>query len=552
MSLIWHIAWKDLQRLRWAILGFCFLIGARLGLGAVLISGLNGASNWFLAIISASYVLMGLQMVTAYFLVAAFIHQDPIASTTAFWTTRPISGTQMLAAKLTGLIVALGVIPILLMLPWWLGCGYGPREIASAAIETLLWQALVSAIALPIATLSDGLSRYLVWTLILIAALATLALSLQASPMQNAGDFAKAVAAAALFLIGGMTAAILHFCLRRYFLSVSVIGISAIAAVCAFFYLPLTEEMFSRGTKLAGSNTHGISLALERTYLTAERRDEVFIGSAYLVDHVPPDFALGTLGVEHRWELGGSTILGRKNSLNAAGGVYAARALGLEPSQVAQSRPFYSIGHYNLRRSASEVAALVSASSRSAVLPSIARRIQNENPPFTLQAYFQLFRPVVLGEKPTRVGEKIGAGSEVSRIVSVNTHVQRPRRRNGGDGLPVDGDPSYNQVVMLTEHVPLVWDRWIPFIPSWPGREYFLINRLQHTATSAGGGIQERLRIGTVGICWRFLDSGYSQSNWFENATLAVIALRPDEVVRTELHVDKFRWPANYGEGTAP
>lgn len=174
MSLTWHIVKKDLRSLKWPLSFWVLLIVAKLGVGVVLLNadGTEGI-EWFTRMDILSRLLCGLEFVS-FLLTVAFIQGDPLVGTTAFWMTRPISGARLLRAKLLGLGLVFGLLPVLVTLPWWLGCGYGPREIAWAAAETVAIHAAVVLLALMWSSVTDGFGRFLMWTLVTIFTVPTL------------------------------------------------------------------------------------------------------------------------------------------------------------------------------------------------------------------------------------------------------------------------------------------------------------------------------------------------------------------------------------------
>jgi len=184
MNLTWHIVKKDLRRLRWPLAGWGTLLLLRIGLGVrlkygaapdpVLVERLQNFNNLFLTF----------QLVVAYVLVSVLIHEEPLLGAGAFWRVRPISGGRLLRAKLLGL-VAFGLVPEVVSLPWWLTNGLSLRDLAWASLETVGLHAVVILAALLVAVLTDGLPRFLAWTLVLIAATGTFAAITLATTMPS-------------------------------------------------------------------------------------------------------------------------------------------------------------------------------------------------------------------------------------------------------------------------------------------------------------------------------------------------------------------------------
>ena len=174
MNLTWHIVKKDLRALKWPLLLWLLLIVTKLGIGVALLNaeGSEGL-EWFAKMDALAKGLTAFEFIS-FVLVAALIQEDLLVGTTAFWMTRPISGARLLRAKLLSIGLVFGFMPVLVTLPWWLGCGYGPREIAWAVAETVAAQAIAVLLGLLWAVVTDGFARFLMWTLVMLFAIPTL------------------------------------------------------------------------------------------------------------------------------------------------------------------------------------------------------------------------------------------------------------------------------------------------------------------------------------------------------------------------------------------
>lgn len=175
MKLIWQIVRKDIRRLRvplglwllWMVLRMFFFAA---------ISGLFGPARWYwMDLIQQPLVVMlraTIDPLVAYLVVGSMVFADSLVERDAFWITRPISGGQLLLAKLFGVGLTCVLLPVLSSLPWWLACGLGLREIGIAAgLQALPF--LVGAVAgLTVASITDGFPRYLLWTLAGLGAIA--------------------------------------------------------------------------------------------------------------------------------------------------------------------------------------------------------------------------------------------------------------------------------------------------------------------------------------------------------------------------------------------
>jgi hypothetical protein len=89
-----------------------------------------------------------------------------------------VSGGRLLRAKLAAIGLVFILWPLVVTLPWWLACGYGPRELAAAALETAFIHLIAVLVGLLWAVVTDGYSRFILWTLVTLAAIPAVTLSI--------------------------------------------------------------------------------------------------------------------------------------------------------------------------------------------------------------------------------------------------------------------------------------------------------------------------------------------------------------------------------------
>ncbi len=175
MKLVLAIVRKDFWRLRWMLAVWLAVAALRLGVGFSIIFGVGtdgqALARWLQDIANG---LMVLGLVFTWMLTALLVQEDLLVGSTQFWVTRPISGARLLGAKVAGWLLLLWLPAVVLTLPWWLTCGFGPWEIALAALELLLWQAAASLPAVLVAVVTNNLSRFVVWSFAAIFAAALL------------------------------------------------------------------------------------------------------------------------------------------------------------------------------------------------------------------------------------------------------------------------------------------------------------------------------------------------------------------------------------------
>ncbi|MEI6107964.1 MAG: hypothetical protein WCR49_13250 [Opitutae bacterium] len=230
MNLTWHIVKKDLRALKWPLLIWVLLIVAKLVTGVMLLSA-DGTEDpeWFRRLDALSKILAGLECVS-FVLAAALIQEDLLVGTSAFWVTRPISGARLLRAKLLGLVLIFGLLPLLITLPWWLWCGFGWRDLAWASMETIILHAICVLVGLLWAVVTDGFARFLMWTLVMFVAILTIAavvgfhLSKLNPRVPDGVILSRIWLVIGLAVVGIATVVIHQFLTRRTWRSIPLIG----------------------------------------------------------------------------------------------------------------------------------------------------------------------------------------------------------------------------------------------------------------------------------------------------------------------------------------
>lgn len=244
MNLTWHIVKKDLRALRWPILLWVLVIVTKLGIGVAMLTadGTEGP-EWFTRLDMFATLLAGIEGVCFVFM-AALIHEDLLVGTTAFWMTRPISGGRLLRAKLLGIGLVFWVMPVLVSLPWWQGCGYGLREIAWAAAETVALQAIFVLVGLLWAVITDGYARFLMWTLLMVVAIPSIGGLIgmhfsKTNAVVPAGVGTSRMAVALALAVAGIATVVVHqFLTRRLWRSGAIIAATAGLIVMTALWWP--------------------------------------------------------------------------------------------------------------------------------------------------------------------------------------------------------------------------------------------------------------------------------------------------------------------------
>jgi len=283
MNLTWHIIKKDLRALRWPLLLWTLLIIMKLVAGAMLLTA-DGTEDpqWFKRLESLAMVFAGLETLSV-ILVAALVQQDLLVGSSAFWVTRPISGGRLLRAKLAAIGLIFILWPLVVTLPWWLACGYGPRDLAGAAMETASIHLIVVLVGLLWAVVTDGYSRFILWALITLAAVPVVLLSIGMYRLTFSTNVADDVLWARSGLViacalSGITTVVVHqFLTRRTARSIGIIVTTLVLMLVLGLWWPWSLGLEDRWRAFvqrqiesdwpASAQPPGLSLSLEQAEL---------------------------------------------------------------------------------------------------------------------------------------------------------------------------------------------------------------------------------------------------------------------------------------------
>ena len=487
MNLTWHIVKKDLRALKWPIGIWLLCIVAKLGIGVLLLNGdgTEGA-DWFGKMDAFAKVLNAFSFIS-FVLTAAVIQQDLLVGTTAFWMTRPISGGRLLRAKLITLGLVFGVMPVLVNLPWWIGCHYGIDEVAWAALETLAVQAIVVLLGMLWSVVTDGFARFLMWTLVTLFATPTLigivgyAVSRRAPPVFQEVIGTRFVVVLALAVVGIATVVVHQYLTRKTERSIGIIAgaVGLIVLTGAFWpwSLNIDGRFYSyvmrraEGQWPAGAEPAGLKFTVTSAQFLARRdrpdRPGTFV-TKYLVEGVPAGQGLMPVISEHRWRWpDGTEDKGRTWGRSGLGELLFAGVRG-------SAGTFVPAGSDTITFTGNVTASTMG-------------KIRGEVPAYSLPVRFLLMRLVSADPVPLQSGKWTLHGTTGERIA--NAEKEGPQllvtfiRHNAAlwidnlGGGPLTGQGDYSQ--------------------------YFLLNRATNFVDRGNTTDIKTTRIGTVGISWR-------------------------------------------------
>ncbi len=164
MKLAWHIVKKDFRRLWGPLALWTLLLIAKGEVGVSALASEGGEERVFYFSLCEN-TLVVLEVIVNLLLVAALVQEDVVVGTGMFWATRPISGGRLLAAKLLGAALMFGVLPVVVAVRWWMVCGYGPPEMARAALAIADAQLVTVGVALLLAVMTKNINEFLGWAM---------------------------------------------------------------------------------------------------------------------------------------------------------------------------------------------------------------------------------------------------------------------------------------------------------------------------------------------------------------------------------------------------
>lgn len=490
MNLTWHIVKKDLRALKWPFLLWALVIVAKLAVGVMLLTA-DGTeeAEWFTRMSGLSQVLASFECVN-FVLAAAVIQQDLLVGTRAFWVTRPISGGRLLRAKLLTLLLVFGLLPLIVTLPWWLGCGFGLREIGWAVVETSTIHLVCVLLGILWAVVTDGFGRFLMWTLVTLFAVPTLTGTItyylwRGRARWDSDLLVERWAVGSVFAIVAILVVVAHqYLTRRTVRSIGLIAAATSVVIAIGVFWPwrikLDERLYERLMAMeanswpASAEPPGLNFAIAAAQLDLKPDGKggtqvSFARIKYRVDGLKDSQVLMPYWAEHTWRWAdGSEQKGTTWSRSGMGEIVAEKALGVAMKNATE-------GLY-----ADTVSVVASAKG-----PGVGTKLQTQATAFTLPARLQLMRFDSATLVPLQAGSRDleeGVGTRVAHVEKIGHELH----------------------VHFIRHQPALWidqrGHWYPPVKQFT--QYLLVNR-KTQGVNRGMKVDLRsTRIGSVNISW--------------------------------------------------
>ncbi len=591
MKLTWHIIWKDIRSERWALLFWAMLYVAQIVFGLVTFYHDEVGSDFEEASWTANVLMVAAQFFMGYIMVVRLVQADAISGTRMFWLTRPISAGRLLRAKAWGAVLLFGLGPVLLLLPWWLYCGFTANDVLWSAAETVGWQQLLIAPAFLIASLTEDFGRALMWGLLLGISLFGGFLFLYSwrllvgegghVELRYSGLLFSRLWLAALLLTAGTAAIAAHqFHTRRFVRSVAL-AVSLVAAVlvtgrlwpwdCTVLFTQINDP--APVPVIANGNEYrDLQLTLGPTQASGawrnpgEKETRTWIQQTMEVRGVPAGWGLGAVRLHQAWSWPDEATPVENQTFYF--GEYSQRQLRRildlpawqgdaetarwqetkNAERRARGEPVFEAGLLYWKPPTSSPENRLTLFGRTSVSESVVTRIRAHAPVGVAQVELELGRPGKLFELPLKRGVVWSGASRAYRVGPWGG-----RGVNRADVLLATARPSVRENGLWWADVMDRATGW----RSFRGRddEFIAVNRSDNTFDSArrSGDTSRsgRMVIGGVALRWDTLNV-YSAKvirdgkwvpldpDWTEHVTLAMI--NPTQLVRLtrEIKTGKF------------
>jgi hypothetical protein len=419
-----------------------------------------------------------------------------------------------------GLVVA--VMPILIAMPWWVACGFGAGELVRAIGTTVTLQLVIALMALPLAVLTDGYARFLLWTVVLwfgVSSMLSLPSTLagtQLSPELDETRRAVALAVAAMVAIGVGVHQFLTLHTKR---GIGLIAGAVVVNLVVLSFWPWAFVASDVGPKTAAGN--GIGVVVGETRFQPTRGNNRTVATSFRVRGVPVGYRVQATKVQQVWtwsdgaQYERSGLRFRQRTLPETAGLSSATTtgVGLDSDLV---------GRTELQ-----------------VPMTTTERMETERPALRAAVNLHLSREVVEPALPLKVGEEHRVADGMTRIIGVertgdallvNLVAWRSMSKTGKRASFISGNGMFNLTFRLVD---LDGKQSLSGRAKWNtfGVAEVEIQRIEVKFDLKLPGAEEWLGNGTLWSRARLIRTEYVDSERFERvATQAAIRIGEERV----------------------
>ena len=424
MNLTLHLVLNDFRRMRVWLIGWTGMLLLPVAVGFMIVTREPpSATEWNLP--DKMTILTGLQVLVAYMLALILLHEHRIVGTNQFWLTRPISRGRLLGAKAIGLFLMVGLLPVIVALPWWLWCGFNAGQMINAGVETILVMMLIALAAALMAVLTDSFSRALLWTVVLVAALLFGMLYftiVNVATVRSAHDFSlvisRSIVAVVALAIVMLSVVVVQFFLRRRGWWLAAAGALVVVLVVLSFrwpwgWIPIDPVEFN--ASLADS----VKLRFDQATAEPPPRErkpgqEVFqeVRTHFVVSGVPKGFDAHGIGAWQEWRAGTAVVRRAERQWWTTFPLETRRDPDPETERWLAQKS-------DKRFSAQLIEGEAGLRVTSYFQPSMVARLQSEPPEYRARLWWHLVRSQPLFEIPLATGRRMtreGRGIRIARV----------------------------------------------------------------------------------------------------------------------------------------
>jgi hypothetical protein len=348
----------------------------------------------------------------AILLTLEIVQEDVLVDPKAHWLTLPISGAQLLTAKLLGVVFLVWLLPVAVLWPWWLVHHWGMNELLLGTAVLATVHALITLPAVLIAALTDSWTRFVTWAFVfvvaLVAGMSLIIVRYESIPLEirqpETAPWSQMVTGISLLIAVIVVVVLNQYLTRHRTRSLFAVGVGGLIAVLAAtfwrvdFILPVANSLgqgsfpeahleLNRGRVSGGvDQSEHLGLDVEGTFNVA-RGDRVY-GRL--------------LNFGWQWPNGGAWSRS-PDSFSGQQFFASGAALNSEPNNHELFPPRDAIYSFGVR----PVPAYVS------------RKLLAEPAEFRAKLELAVIHPEVLAEVAPLPGSRFGRGSERFRIVSL-------------------------------------------------------------------------------------------------------------------------------------
>lgn len=163
-SLIWHIMKKDLRRFRALLAMWCAALVIRVVAAGLVGNDAGGRMEAGMVILFVLILFLNALLVTR------VVAEDSPLKEAAFWRSRPITGRQMMTAKVVFLVVWTLIVPSLVVLAAGYAYGFTGWECVAVTAGQLIIHAMVGALFLTTSILTQRVWAAVLGVLVLLVA----------------------------------------------------------------------------------------------------------------------------------------------------------------------------------------------------------------------------------------------------------------------------------------------------------------------------------------------------------------------------------------------